>query len=624
MLASLLHLGLAPAGALAMFQSTSSNTFLMSVWATTTQSLSSSTMITTLTGISYTILSVVLIGGVFGVFAQGGDFKELFMLMVKTAVCGLLITQWNTFFMTDITTSGVFAIASSIQKTDVFSALGTSLFQNLKNDFTTSTGIVASILSDGDLEIVQLLFTVLACICYAVAYGILSVVFSLWGMVLYAMGPLLIATIPSGYFGHMGKTYVKALVEWLSWPILFAIISELMLQLNLTTTSGTGSSSPLWQSSPLSGQSADLLIAISTIIFSFMLLGLPWMAHKILTGDFAGSMGGAIKQTMGAVMTAAAAGTGAVMGGTGMLGGAGGGGVPAPGGAAPSHGGGAAPGPGGATPPPPSPPGGSNTNPAAPGPGGATPPPPSPPSGSNTNPSAPSPGGATPPASTSSGGDDANSGTSDSGGATPPQSTQSGGTNSTASTPKGGGSTSPSSSPSGTGTGGSTGSAGTEVASGDSAAAAAPSGGGAAAAAAAPEGGAMAVAAAAPPPPPPPPDKGGSSSGTGPGHGPGNSGSSSGSGSGGGAGSGGGGGWSNKGALAGALKGAFGGFGGLANAASNNMLKPPPPSEEQQYEAAAQRHSMNEAVKNGLTYAEYKGGPSSDDDIYNASFGDKK
>jgi hypothetical protein len=76
--------------------------------------------------------------------------------------------------------------------------------------------------------------------------------------------------------------------------------------------------------------------------------------------------------------------------------------------------------------------------------------------------------------------------------------------------------------------------------------------------------------------------------------------------------------------LAGALKGAFGGFGGLANAASNNMLKPPPPSEEQQYEAAAQRHSMNEAVKNGLTYAEYKGGPSSDDDIYNASFGDKK
>jgi hypothetical protein len=609
MLASLFHFGMAPAGALAMFQSTSSNTFLMSVWSTATQNLSSSTMTTTLTGLGYTILSVVLIGGVYGVFARGGDLRELIMLMVKVAICGLLIAQWNTFFLTDITTSGVFAIATSINQTDVFSALGTSLFQNLQNDFSTLSGIVTTIASGGDLEIIQLIFTVLACVCYAVAYGILAVVFSLWGTILYAMGPVLIATIPSGYFGNMGKTYVKALIEWLSWPILFAIISELMAQLNLTNTTGstTGSSQPLWQHSPLSAQSGDLLIAITTIVFSIMLLGLPWMAHKLLNGDFAGSMGGAIT-------TAAAAATGAVMGGAGMLGGsasasAGAGGAGSSSGAGAGAAGAGAGAGSGATPPPPSPAGGSGptaTTASGGGGGSATPPPPSPPGGFGpTAATAGSGGGGATPSSSSpfSGSDGSTVGD--------PVAANEAASNADTRKPmppRPSASASSSGSYHGSGPGGSDG-GGAEVPSADSAQV-----GGAEEL---PSSDGHAVGQAAPAP-------GGSSSNSGSG-GSSSSGSNGGSSSGGGSGSGGSGGWSNKGALAGAMKGAFGGFGAVANAASRDMLKAPPetpPSEAEEYASMQQQHGMREAVKAGKSYDEYKGGSPSESEAYDMAFKD--
>lgn len=404
MLASVLHLGMAQVGALAMIQSTSSSGgFMQSIWTTGTQSLSSSSMITTLTGLAYTILSVGLIGGVYGVFARGGDLRELIMLMVKTAVCGLLIVNWNTFFLTDVTTNGVFAIASSINSTDVFSALGTSLLQELKNDYTTLTGLGKILVGGGVLEIIQALVMVFGWVCYALAYGILAVAFTLFGTILYAMGPLLIATIPSGYFSQLGKTYVKSLVEWLSWPILFAIISELMSLLNLSNSSSSGQS--LWANSPLSGLQADLLTAISTIIFSVMLVGLPWMAHKILNGDFAGSMGAAATQAMSAVsqaaVTAASAGAGAAMGGAGMLGGAGAG----AGGATPA---GAS---NGATPPPASP---SATPPASPS---ATAPPTTPgPSGSSPSAATSGSGNAAPASSPAGSSHSGGSGSDDGGG----------------------------------------------------------------------------------------------------------------------------------------------------------------------------------------------------------------
>jgi uncharacterized membrane protein YgcG len=330
MFGSVLHLGMSSVSALALL----TDPFFMTMW----NNYNNAITITTITTISYTILSVVLIGGVYGVFARGGDLRELIVLMVKVAACGLLISQWNTFFVTDITTNGVFQIASSINATDVFSSLGTSLWNELQQNVTTWGGILETFMSDGFLEILEMLFTLLAMICYAVSYGIVCILFTLWGLILYAMGPMLVATIPSGFFSSLGKTYVKSLIEWLSWPVLFAIISELMSQLNVASSNGQAGT--LWNDSPLGSIGSETLLAMTTIVFSLMLLALPWMAHKILNGDFAGSMGASASQMINAakgigtaVATAGAgAALGAATGGAGMLGAGAGGGSGAAGG----------------------------------------------------------------------------------------------------------------------------------------------------------------------------------------------------------------------------------------------------------------------------------------------------
>lgn len=296
MLGSIAILGTINVHGLVMF--IGADPFFMTMWNNYCNAVS----VSTVTSVAYTILSVVAIGGVYGVFSRGGDLRELFAHFVKVAICGLLIAHWQTFFVTDITKNGVFQIATSINSTDVYSALGTSLWNEIKENTTTWGGIFETIMSDGILEILEILFTLLAMLCYAVAYGILCVLFTLWGLVLYVLGPILVATIPSGFFGNLGASYIKGMIEWLSWPIIFAIISEVMAKLNVA--SGSGSGGTLWQDSPLGSIGSETLLAMSTIIFSLMLLAMPWMAHRILGGDFAGSMGASASKMIEAAKNA--------------------------------------------------------------------------------------------------------------------------------------------------------------------------------------------------------------------------------------------------------------------------------------------------------------------------------
>jgi hypothetical protein len=188
------------------------------------------------------------------------------------------------------------------------------------------------------IEILLLIITILAAICYIVAYAVLSILFTLWGLILYAIGPLLVATIPSEFFGGMGKTYIKGLIQWLAWPVLFAVLSELMSLLQADQ-----STSNIWQNAPWvisssSSINSSILIGITTIVFSLMLLSMPWIAHKILSGDFAGSMGASWSSMVTAAVAVGTAGAGAAVGaaagGAGMLSMAGGSSAASSGGAA--------------------------------------------------------------------------------------------------------------------------------------------------------------------------------------------------------------------------------------------------------------------------------------------------
>jgi hypothetical protein len=281
MLHSLFQFGLPhfdPTLALAFFQS-SGQAFFQTLWSSNYSAVSgwfgSGGAITVAAD---GILSVFLILGVYETFGRGGSYSELFSLMAKVAMCAFLIQSWNTFF-SDITTNGAFALANSISNQDFYSNLKDNLQNLIKNNFSDLSPW--SLFTDVTL-LVNAFAVLLASIIYWIAYYLLSFVFTVWGLSLYAIGPLLVAFIPSSFAGNFGLGYFKGLVQWLSWPILYAVMGQII--------SGLASQSGWDYTTGVNILTTSAII----IVFSVALIFIPWIAHFIIAGDFARSIGGPV------------------------------------------------------------------------------------------------------------------------------------------------------------------------------------------------------------------------------------------------------------------------------------------------------------------------------------------
>jgi hypothetical protein len=277
---------------------------------------------------AYSILSVILIVGVYEAFARGGAMRDLIVLMAKVAVCGLLIATWSTFF-TDITTNGSFALANSIGGSDFYTNLQAAItaMQNIQYGSMSLTN-----LGQDSLELVNAIAIGIAMIIYWVAYYLMIFAFTAWGLILMAIGPLLVATIPSSLVSSYGSTYIKGLVQWLSWPILYSVMGVLVTGLQSDTT---------WSANPAAFSNMNnLTIAGVTVTYSVAVMFIPWLAQYIINGSFSGAAS-IVTGVMGAMGGTA---MGAFAGGAGLMSSGGGGG-----GSAAGSGGGAAGGGGGET-----------------------------------------------------------------------------------------------------------------------------------------------------------------------------------------------------------------------------------------------------------------------------------
>jgi hypothetical protein len=267
---------------MAMFQATGQQ-FLQNIW---TSSQSSVTPLVgsggAITSAAYSILSVILILGVYEAFAKGGGMRDLVMLGVKVAACGFLISQWTTFF-TDITTNGSFALANSISGNDFYTTLQTTI-TNMVNLHWGSLSF--SNIGQDAIEAVDLVAIGIAMLLYWAVYYVMIFAFTAWGLILMAIGPLLVASLPSSLVSSYGSQYLKGLVQWLSWPVLYSVMGALVQGLQSNTT---------WTpSATATTNTNDLTLTGVTIAYSVALVSIPWMAHHIINGDFARSIGDTI------------------------------------------------------------------------------------------------------------------------------------------------------------------------------------------------------------------------------------------------------------------------------------------------------------------------------------------
>jgi hypothetical protein len=142
--------------------------------------------------------------------------------------------------------------------------------------------------------------------------------YTFWGAILWGIGPIIIALLPSSGLGKYATAYLSKVGEWLLWPILYAILGAIMVALNMNTATAI-----LNTNSTLSQQSQQVYIIATSIALAICLLTIPFTAHTLVSGHFAlagGVMVGLVMKT-----TKLAASAGRVGGGGAGGGGAGGG-----------------------------------------------------------------------------------------------------------------------------------------------------------------------------------------------------------------------------------------------------------------------------------------------------------
>ncbi len=147
-------------------------------------------------------------------------------------------------------------------------------------------------------------------IVYPVSYLIFAILYSLFGTILYVTGPLVLALLPSIGIGSLARRYVVNLFVFASWGLFYGIFCRLLMALNINSMTAITSAGSF--AGALSGASAEILLAVASILFSVCILLIPMLAKRIVEGDVGSSMFAVLNTaaSMGQAMLSVAAGPG--------------------------------------------------------------------------------------------------------------------------------------------------------------------------------------------------------------------------------------------------------------------------------------------------------------------------
>jgi len=272
--------------------------------------------------VAYGILLVSLLFSVYEAWTRGGDVRAIGIAGVKYLVIGLLLVNDGAVYRTVF--QSVLGVFNQMAQTmagpgDVFRTWFAELrtAASWPSMLNLVTGLGAGFLST--------LLLLIAMILYPVAYGVFTVLYCLFGTILYVVGPLVLALFPSSGLGALSRRYATNFVIFASWGLIYGIMCRLMLALNVNSMAaitGAGSFMGL-----MTAATSEVLLAAVSILFSVCILLIPFLAKRIVEGDLGSSMFAVLGATaaMTQALTAVAAGSGDGWG-RAMAGGSGGGG----------------------------------------------------------------------------------------------------------------------------------------------------------------------------------------------------------------------------------------------------------------------------------------------------------
>jgi len=251
--------------------------------------------------VSNAVLLLAALFAVYEAYAKGGDARALALAGARYLFMGLVITQYPNVF---INVNNAFAnVAQMIAPNDVW----TNFRDQVQNYLSANTGDGAwwNWVVGGVAGTFSLILQAIAVIIFPISYAIFSFFYSMYGAVLYVCGPLVLGLYPAFGVGQLARTYMVNLLIWNAWGVIYAIISQLLTIMSANSLNNIFTAQNI--GGAFQGASQMLLISLASILLSIMILLIPFLAKRIVSGD--------VGSTMFAVAGVAAASVQAAMAG---------------------------------------------------------------------------------------------------------------------------------------------------------------------------------------------------------------------------------------------------------------------------------------------------------------------
>jgi hypothetical protein len=271
-------------------------------------------VIPTITNIGFAILLVGFMVGLYQAAMRGGDLQALAISGIKYLVVAMIISNWASVFrsVNGSFTSAAEFIGNSSGAGDMFLSWMTQLQQQA----VTNPNLTFWDMISGDLAgSISVLLLLVAYILYALAIIIFCFFYTLYGSVLYVVGPLVLAVLPISGIGQLGRTYAINLMIWNAWAILYAVFGALITAIQVNRINDVLGHGFLGF---LEGVPDSTILGLVSIFYALSVALIPFIAKRIVSGDVGSTAFTMVRAgafTAGAALAAAAGFASGVTGG---------------------------------------------------------------------------------------------------------------------------------------------------------------------------------------------------------------------------------------------------------------------------------------------------------------------
>ena len=238
-------------------------------------------IIPTVTNFAFAILLIGFLIGLYQAAFRGGDVQALAGTAIKYLVVAMIVSNWATVFRG---VNGSFnTVANFIGSSSGAGDMFQSWMGQLQQQFANNPSLTLTDIITGDAAAtITVVLLVVAYLLYALAMIVFCFFYTLFGAILYVIGPLVLALIPISGVAQLGKAYAFNVMIWNAWGILYAVFGALITAIQVNQVNNILGNGFLGF---LKGTGDSVILGLVSIFYALAIALIPFIAKKIISGD---------------------------------------------------------------------------------------------------------------------------------------------------------------------------------------------------------------------------------------------------------------------------------------------------------------------------------------------------